>query len=136
MAILSKGCKSDKFESHNSLKLSFIHVRGLCSNFAYCESFLEWSSPAILVLCQTNLDDSIESGNFPVRGYLPLIQKDSTTNMHGLNVYVKEGLSFIGDLSLENSADPYLCFSLPLLQSMTYFFFSLSITYFVFTPGF
>ena len=28
-----------------------------------------------------------------VRGYLPLIQKDSSTNMHGLTVYVKGGLT-------------------------------------------
>ena len=40
----------------------------------------------------------------------PLIQKDSITHMHGLAVYVKEGLPFAWDLSLENSADSYLCF--------------------------
>ena len=33
MAILSKGCKPDKFEPHNSLKLSFTNIWGLCSNF-------------------------------------------------------------------------------------------------------
>ena len=27
MALLSKGCKPDNFESHNSLKLSFIFVK-------------------------------------------------------------------------------------------------------------
>ena len=43
-------------------------------------------------------------------GYLPSIQKDSSTHMHGLAVYVKEGLIFTQDLSLENSADFYLCF--------------------------
>ena len=58
----------------------------------------------------TNLDDSVDSGNFSVRGYLPLIQKDSVTHMHGLAVYVKEGLPFAQDLSLENSVDSYLCF--------------------------
>ena len=79
MAILSKACKPDNFESHDSL-------------------------------CETNLDDSIDSGNFSVRGYLPLIGKDSSTHMHGLVVYVKEGLPFARDLSLENSADSYLCF--------------------------
>ena len=41
---------------------------------------------------------------------LPLIQKESTTHMHGLAIYVKEGLSFAQDLSLENSANSYLCF--------------------------
>ena len=112
MAILSKVCKPDNFESHNSLKLSFTNIRGLRSNFADCESFLESNSPDILALCETNLDDSIDSGNFSVRGYLPLIRKDSSTHMHGLAVYVKEGLPFARDLSLENSADSYLCFRL------------------------
>ena len=102
MAILSKVCKSDNFESHNSLKLSFTNIRGLRSNFVDCESFLESNSPEILALCETNLDDSIDSGNFSVRGYLPLIRKDSSTHMHGLAVYVKEGLPFARDLSLEN----------------------------------
>ena len=39
------------------------------------------------------------------KGYLPLIQKGSSTHVHGLAVYVKEGLPFARDLSLENSAD-------------------------------
>ena len=123
MAILSKVCKPDNFESHNSLKLSFTNIRGLRSNFVDCESFLESNSPDILALCETNLDDSIDSGNFSVRGYLPLIRKDSSTHMHGLAVYVKEGLPFAWDLSLENSADSYLCFRLALLHSVSYFFF-------------
>ena len=84
MAILSKGCKVDNFESHNSLKLSFTNIRGLCLNFVECESFLESNSLHILALCETNLDDSIHSGKFSVRGYLPLIRKDSITHMHGL----------------------------------------------------
>ena len=79
-------------------------------NFVDCESFLESNSPEILALCETNLDNSIDSGNFSVRGYLPLIQKDSSTHMHGLTVYVKEGLPFAGNLSLENFADSSLCF--------------------------
>ena len=90
MAILSKACKPDNFESHNFLKLSFTNVRGLCSNFFDCEFFLESNSPDILALCETNLNDSIDSGNFSGRGYLPLIQKDSGTHMHGLAVYVEE----------------------------------------------
>ena len=59
------------------------------------------------LLCETNLDDSVDSGNFYVRVYLPLIRKDSTTHMHGVAVFVKEGLPFARDLSLENSADSY-----------------------------
>ena len=66
MAILSKACKSDNFESHNSLKLSFTIIRGFRSNFGDCESFLQSNFPDILALCETNLDDSIDSGNFSV----------------------------------------------------------------------
>ena len=123
MTILSKGCKPDNFERHNSLKISFTSIWGLHSNFVECESFLESNSPDILALCETNLDDSIDSGNFSVRGYLPLIQKDSITHMHGLAVYVKEGLPFAWDVPLENFADSYLCFWLTSLYSMSYFFF-------------
>ena len=89
-----------------------------------------------IALCETNLDDSTDSNNFSVRGYLPLIQKDSITHMHGLAVYVKEGLPFAQDLSLENSADSFLCFSLALLHSVSFLLFFLSITFFVFVHGF
>ena len=116
MVILSKECKPDNFELHNSLKLSFTNIQGLHSNFVDCESFLESNSPDILALYETNLNDSTDSDNFSVRGHLPLIQKDSTTHMHGLVVYVKEGLPFAQDLSPENSADSYLCFQLDLLH--------------------
>ena len=109
--------------THNSLKFSFTNIQGLHSNFVDCESFIEWNFPDILALCETNLDGSIGSGNFSVRGYLPLIRKDSSTHMHGLAVYMKEGLPFARDLSLENSADSYLCFRLALLHSVSYFFF-------------
>ena len=74
------------------------------------ESFLESNSPEILALSKKNLDDSIDSGNFSVRGYIALIQKDSVIHMHGLVVYVKEELPFAQDLSLENYEDSYLCF--------------------------
>ena len=58
-----------------------------------------------------------------MRGYLPSIRKDSSTHMHGVAVYVKEGLPFAWDLSLENSTDSYLRFQLALLNSVSYFFF-------------
>ena len=86
MVILSKGCKLDNFESHSSIKLNYTSIWGLCPNFVECESFQESNSPDILALCETNLDDSIDSGKFSVRVYLPLIQKDFTTHMHGLAV--------------------------------------------------
>ena len=136
MAILSKACKPDNFESHNSLKLSFMNIRGLHSNFVDCESFLESNSPDILALYETNQDDSVDSENFCMRCYLPLIIKDSITHMHGHAVYVKEGLPFALDLFLENSADSYLCIRLALFHSVSYFFFPLSITFFIFMHGF
>ena len=88
MAILSKGCKPDKFEPRDSTKLSFVNIQDLPSNFVEeCDSFLESNSPDILVLCETNLDDSIDFGHFSVRDYLPLIRKDSVTHMCGLAIY-------------------------------------------------
>ena len=84
---------------------------------------LESNSPDIFALCETNLDDSIDSGYLSVRGYLPLIQKNSSTHMYGLAVYVKEGPSFAWDLSLENFEDSSLCFLLALLHSVSYFSF-------------
>ena len=123
MAILSKACKPDNFELHNSLKLSFTNIWDLHLNFVDGESFFESNSPDILALCETNLDDSIDSGNFSVRGYLPLIAKDSDTHMHGLTVYVKERLPFVQDLSLEHSGgtDRYseLCYNFSISNNLT-----------------
>ena len=89
-------------------------------NFAERESFLKSNSPD--TLCETNLEDSIDSGNFSVRGYIPLIQKDFITCMHGFGVYLNEGLTFARGLSLENFADSYLCFPLALLHSVSHSF--------------
>ena len=83
MVILSEGYNPDNFEPHNYLKLNFTNVWDLFSNFVECESFLESNSPDIFALFETNLDGSVNSGNFSVRGYFPLIQKDSITH----NVY-------------------------------------------------
>ena len=135
MTTLSKACKPDNFEPHNSLKLSFTNIQGLRSNFTECESFLESNSPEIFALCETNLDDSLDSGNLSLRGSLPLIREDSVTHMHGPAVYVKEGVPFARDLSLDNSADSYLCFRLALLSSAL-LLFPLSITFFLFVHGF
>ena len=43
--------------------------------------------------------------------------------MYGLAVYVKEGPPFAWEVSLENSADSYVCFRLALLHLVSYFFF-------------
>ena len=98
------------------------------SSFSFSSFSSLWIFPSIrsadiLAPCETNLDDKIDSGNFSVGGYLPLIWKDSRTYMHCLAVYVKEELPFAQDLSLQNSADSYLCCRLALLHSVSYFFF-------------
>ena len=82
------------------------------------------------------MDDSIDSGNFSVRGYLPLIRKHSSTNMHGLAVYVKEGLPFAWDLFLENSADSLLMFSTSFTSLSVLLLFHLLITFFIFVHSF
>ena len=74
MTILSKERQPDNFESHKSLKLSFTNIWGLCLNFAEWESFLEVNSPDVVALCETNLDNLINSDNLSVMGYLPLFQ--------------------------------------------------------------
>ena len=61
--------------NYTTVKLSFTNIQGLCLNFVEHESFFELNSLGILALCETNLDDSIDSGNFSVRDYLPLIRK-------------------------------------------------------------
>ena len=110
MAILSKEQKPDNFESHNSLKFSFTNIQGFRLNFVGYESFFESNFRDILTLFKTHLGYSIDSSNFFVRGYLPLIRKDSVTHVHDLAVYLEEGLPFAQDVYLENPSDSYLCF--------------------------
>ena len=88
MAILSKAHKLENFKTDISLKLGFTHIQGLSVSFVGCECLLD-----------TNLDDSSDSGNFSLRGYLPLIQKDSVIHRHGLAVYVKEWFPFTWEFS-------------------------------------
>ena len=52
-----------------------MNIQGFPSNFADCEYFLEINSCDILALCETNLDDSIDSGNFSVQGLSPFNPK-------------------------------------------------------------
>ena len=41
----------------------------------------------------------------------------------GLAVYVKERFPFVRNVTIENSANSYLCFQIVLLHSVPYFFF-------------
>ena len=89
MAMLSKRRKPDKCESR-TLKLRFTNILGP----------LKSNSPDIPALCETNLDDAIDFGNFSVKGYLSLIPKKYSL-MHGPAVYVKERVPFSRDLPPE-----------------------------------
>ena len=110
----------------NMLELSFY---GVCFIKSSCEFRWMWIFPWIKLptilpyVRQTNLDDLIDSGNF-CEGLSFLNKKDSITHVHSFVVYVKEGLPFTREASLENFVDSYLCFQLALLHSVSYFFYS------------
>ena len=87
---------------------------------------MNWSN--MFALCETNLDNSIDSGNFSVRDYLPGIWKDSITHMHGLAVYVKECLPFGWDVS-RNLCGLLLMFATGFTSLSFLFVFSLLITF-------
>ena len=74
------------------LQLSSTNIQQFCYNFVGCDSFIESNLSVILAFCETNLEDSNESSNFYVKVYLPSIRKDVVTHIHGLAVYVKEGV--------------------------------------------
>ena len=122
LATLYNVRKPNNFESHNSPKLSFTNIWGLCSNFIECKSLLELNSPDI-VLHETNLANSIEFSSFFMTSYISVIRRYSVTYMHGLAVFAKEELPFARDLYLENSEGSYLRFRLALLHSMFYLIF-------------
>ena len=73
--MLLKACKPDNSESQDSLKLSFTNIQGLHSNFVDCESFLESNCLEIFAVRETNLDNSIDSDNFSMRGYSLLSER-------------------------------------------------------------
>ena len=73
--MLLKACKPDNSESQDSLKLSFTKIQGLHSNFVDCESFLESNYLEIFAVRETNLDNSIDSDNFSMRGYSLLSER-------------------------------------------------------------
>ena len=58
MAILSKACKPDNSESHNSLKLSFANIRGLHWNFLDCKSSTGFTSLSALLVFPLGLPSS------------------------------------------------------------------------------
>ena len=83
---------------------------------------LNQSLLTFLLCVRKNLDDSIDSRDFSVRGYLPLIRNDSITHAWSCSL-CEEGLPFAQDLSLENSVDSFFVFDwLYFTQCLTFFF--------------
>ena len=73
MAILSKGCKPDNFQPHNSLKPHNLSALQIFEAFIQILLNVNLSlnqTPDILALFETNLDDSVDPGNFSVRGVI------------------------------------------------------------------
>ena len=132
MAILSKACKPDILESHKSLKLSFMNIRDLLD----CESFLELNSPDILALFETNLDYSIDSGNFSMRGYLPLNPKGSQYSHAWSHSLCYRRTSFCMELISRKLSRFLLMFSTGFTSLSVLLLFPLSITFFDFLHGF
>ena len=115
MVILSKDVNQTALRKQITLQIFEVFVQILLN--------VNLSLNQTLLTFLHQLNDFIDSGNFSVMGYLPLIWKDSVTHLHGLAVYVKEGLlPFTQELSLDKSADSFLCFRLALLHSGSYFF--------------
>ena len=118
MTIISEVCKTDNFESYNSLKLRFTNIGSLRTNFVGQESFLELNSLDIFALWGKH--------GWVIWFSLFLCKGSSCFNPKGfcyLHAFVKEGLPFSRDISLKNSENSYLCFRLVLLHSVSHVFF-------------
>ena len=76
--MMSKAHKSNNLKSHNPPKLSFYKAYTLFF-IVGCEFFLQSNSPDILAFCGRNLKDSIQTGNFSVRGFLIREDSDNTS---------------------------------------------------------
>ena len=112
--------QSIKNLTYARLKISLSNICDLRTNFPHHESFILSQLLDILILCETNLEDSIHTKYHSIQGCLSLIQKDSSTHMLGIGHFVKGKLPFTGDVSLESFKDSYMCCHLSLLYSISY----------------
>ena len=117
MAILSKACKPDNFELHNSLKLSFTNIRVFVRILLTVNLSLNQTLLTFLLCVRQTWMTQLISGNFSVIGYLPLIRKDSST-------HIRKFCRFL------------LMFSTGFTSLSALLFFPLSITFFIFVQGF
>ena len=138
MAILSKGWKPDDFESHDSLKLSFNEYLGPSFNFVDCEFFLESNSnsPDILALSKTNQGDSIDSGNFSVRGLSSFNPKGFYYSYAWSRSLCEGRTSFCTGLISRKLCRFLFMFSTSFTSLSVLLLFPLSITFFSFVHSF
>ena len=102
------------------LNVSLSIIRGLRTNFPHHEFFILSQLLDIVILCETNLEDSTDTNHHSIHGYYSLIQKCSSTHMLGVERFVKDNLPFTGDVSLESCKDSYMYCHLSLLYSISY----------------
>ena len=81
MAKISKVHRPNKLHSHKSLKRSFTNIQINHLKFVGCELVLVPTFLNIFALCETNMEDLIDSRNFFVRAYLPLIQSNTQAGL-------------------------------------------------------
>ena len=132
--------KPDNFESHSSLKLSFTNIWGLLSNFVDSK-FVNISLNQTLLtflLCAgyADLDDKIDSVNFSVRDYLPLIRKDSKTHNVWPRSLCQGRTSFCMGLIYRELCRSLLMCSTGFTSLSVLLLFPIAITFFVFVLGF
>ena len=128
---ISKACKPDNFELHNSLKLNFTNIQDLHSNIVDCKSFFESNSPDILALYETNLDDPIDSGN--VSEKLPSFNSKGFQYSQAWSCSLCERrTSFCMELISRKLCRFLLMFSTGFTSLSVLLLFSLSVTFFIF----
>ena len=135
MAILSKTCKPDNFESHNSLKLSFTNIRSLRSSFFDCESFLNQTLLTFLPCGRQTWMNQVILAIYLWEVILLQSEKILVFICTVSQFVWKKDFLFARDLSLENSGDYYLYFWLALLHSVL-LLCPLLTTFLVFVHGF
>ena len=107
MAIL---CKPDNFELHNSLRLRFMYIQGLPSNFVTVNlSFNRTLLTFFLCVRQAWVTQLILA--ISLWQVIFLWSKRILQLVCIVSHFVKEGLSFAWDLSLENSGFYWLYFT-------------------------
>ena len=146
--VICSKCVAKYFEKNGFvIKSCFLYTKLDCHNdwikaeysrhlfeFCWMESFRESNSPNSLAPCETNVDDSFDSGNFSLRGNLVLIWKDSVTHIFIVLQFMWRKYFLLDGPYLWKTLI-FICFRMGLIHSVC-LVFSLSITFLVFMHSF